>query len=405
MHDNMYNACMWFISVLLHVCLITVHNTLHVTSSSSQELQPVLRHEHSSSQELQPVLRHEHSSSQELQSVLRHEHSSSQELQPVLRSEHSNTNTTNGTNAAVLCRQPPFQELSPSEKEELKIMLNNDVRKMKHWFGWLVTMTRDSVEKRISVVKFSGSILDLGAYEPATEGREGPERPKRRDRPLLDEYSEEIKRAKTVSEIFVILSAYWNYLNLEHLEYIIDLYGTSDDKERLKSYKEELYKFCKRRIFELPLPESCSGNGSALSPKQEKFNVKFDVHKNTTCEDICEMKRIIAGILHVRPAVLNIVRVDAGCVQITFLIPKFVAKEIFPLSGDQASALSKDAAVIRLKCGDYLFDREVLEPSCVSLLLSFLSSGVHHHQVISFAYQLDILKPCCNYTSSLQAIV
>ena len=370
MHDNMYNACIWFISVLLHVCLITVHNTLHVTSSSSQELQPVLTHEHSSSQELQPVLRH----------------------------EHSNTNTTNGTNAAVLCRQPPFQELSPSEKEELKIMLNNDVRKMKRWFGWLVTMTRDSVEKRISVVKFAGSILDLGAYESATEGQEGPEG---RDRSLLDEHREEIKRAKTVSEIFVILSAYWNYLNLELLEYIIDLYGTSDDKERLKSYKEELYKFCKRRIFELPLPESCSGNGSALSPKQEKFNVKFDVHKNTTCEDICEMKRIIAGILHVRPAVLNIVRVDAGCVQITFLIPKFVAKEIFPLSGDQASALSKDAAVIRLKCGDYLFDREVLEPSCVSLLLPFMSSGVHHHQVISFAYQLDILKPCYIYISSL----
>ena len=280
-------------------------------------------------------------------------------LQSALRPEHSNTSTTNGTNEQltdVLSRQPPFQQLSPSEQDELKVMLDNDVKKMKLLFGCLVTKTRDSVEQRISAVDFAVSILALGAYEPAPGGLEGRER---RDRPLLDEYSDEIKRAKTLSEIFNILSAYWNYLNFEILEYIIEHYGTSDDNERLKSYKEELCKFCKRRIFELPSSESCSSNGNAMNPRQEKFNVKFNVSEDITCEAILQMRGRIAEILHVKLAALIIVRVDAGCVQLTFLIPKFVAQEIFPLSDDQTSALSKDVAVIRLECGDYVF--EVLE--------------------------------------------
>ena len=71
------------------------------------------------------------------------------------------------------------------------------------------------------------------------------------------------------------------------------------------------------------------------------------------------MRGRIAEILHVKLAALNIVRVDPGCVQLTFMIPKFVAQEIFPLSDDQTSALSRDVAVIRLECGDYVF--EVLE--------------------------------------------
>ena len=304
---------MWFISVLLHVCLITEDNPQHVSVTNC----------------------------------------SSQESQPVWKDEHNNTNTTNGTNAALLSRHPPFQHLSPSEQEEIRAILDEDVRKMKYLFGCLVTKTRDSVEQRISAVDFAVSILALGAYEPAPGGLEGRGR---RDRPLLDEYSDEIKRAKTLSEIFNILSAYWNYLNFEILEYIIEHYGTSDDNERLKSYKEELCKFCKRRIFELPSSESCSSNGNPLSPKEEKFNVKFNVSEDITCEAILQMRGRIAEILHVKLAALIIVRVKAGCVQLTFLIPKFVAQEIFPLSDDQTSALSRDVAVIRLECGDYVFE-------------------------------------------------
>ena len=112
----------------------------------------------------------------------------------------------------VIGSQSSFQQLSSSEQEELKEMLDDDVRKMTHEFGYLVTKTCDSFEKRISVGMFSTSILALSAYayEPA---------PEERDRALLDEHRDEIKRATTISEIFNILCPYWNFLNCELLEY------------------------------------------------------------------------------------------------------------------------------------------------------------------------------------------
>ena len=225
------------------------------------------------------------------------------------------------------------------------VTLYDDEKSMRRQFGKLVVKTCDSVEERVPVVKFARSILALGAYDPA---------PGERNPALLDEHSEEIKTAGSISEIFNILSTYWSYLTYEVLEYIIELYGTSDDAERLRNYNKELYKFCKRRSFELP-PES--SNGNAISPNQERFLVKLNVRKDITYEQLLQIRGRIAKILKINLAALVLRRVDKGCVQLLFLIPKFVAREIFPLSQEKASALSKDVSVIRLECGYYV--REV----------------------------------------------
>ena len=116
--------------------------------------------------------------------------SSSQELQSGLQHEHSISTNPNGASTGssnVLSRNPPFLHLSASEQEELKAMLDDDVREMKRQFVFLVTKTRDSVEERIPVGKYATSILALGAYEPV---------PEERNKSLLNEYREEIKMAK-----------------------------------------------------------------------------------------------------------------------------------------------------------------------------------------------------------------
>ena len=244
----------------------------------------------------------------------------------------------------VLSKRPEFQQLSTSEQEELMVTLYDDEKSMRRQFGKLVVKTCDSVEERVPVVKFARSILALGAYDPA---------PGERDPALLDEHSEEIKRAGSISEIFNILSTYWNYLNYEILEDVIELYGTSDDAERLRNYNKELHKFCKRRIFELP-PES--SNGNAISPKQERFLVKLNIREDITYQQLLMIRGTIAKVLKIRLAALVLSRVDEGCVQLTFLISRFVAREIFPLSYKQTSALCKDVSAIRLECGQYIFE-------------------------------------------------
>ena len=226
--------------------------------------------------------------------------------------------------------------------------LYDDEESMKFKFSNLVTETCNSVERETTVRKFAGSILALGAYDPA---------PEERDRSLLDEHRKEIKSAETISEIFIILSAYWNYLSYEILKHIIERFGTSDNKKRLENYNEDLENFCKRRIFELL--ENGGDTDNMQKQKQAKFVVKLDVREDITYKEVFQIRLRIAKILCVNLAAFIISHVDVGCVQLTFLIPKFVAQEIFPLSHGQTSALSKDASVIRLECGEYVF--EVME--------------------------------------------
>ena len=270
------------------------------------------------------------------------------ELQSTLREHEDNTAT--GEKAAlanVLSDQPSFQRLSSTEKEELKAQLKDDEQKMRRLFSSLVTNTCNSVEKRIPVEKLALSILALGAYEPAVGER---------DQRLLDEHREEIESAKSASRIFIILCAYWNYLDYEVLVYIIKEYGTrgeASDEKRLQNYNEALQRFCKRRIFELPQHES--GNG-AENMKQEKLSVKLNIREDTRAKQMFPIKRKVAEILQLNSATLLIDSVDEGCVELIFLIPKFVAQEIFPLSDEQTSALSKDVAVMRLECGHYVFE-------------------------------------------------
>ena len=264
--------------------------------------------------------------------------------------EGSKTSTTNGAKTQltdVLSKQPLFQQLSRSEQENLIVKLYEDEKNIKLQFGGLVTETRKSVEKRTTVEEFAGSILALGPYDPVCEVQ---------GRSLLEDHSEEIESAGTIPAIFLILNAYWNYLTYEVLEYIIKHFGDDTDKERLKDYNKDLQNFCKRRIFELP-PES--GNDRTVSQKQEEFTVKLNFRKDSTCKDLLQIRGRIAKILKVNMAALVLTRVDEGCVQLTFLIPKFLAREIFPLSDEQTSALFK-LQVIRLECGHYRFEVELI---------------------------------------------
>ena len=152
--------------------------------------------------------------------------SDSMKLQSVSREpESSEGSTAKGTNARLtraLVIQPAFQKLNPNDRVDLLSKLYDDEKSMTREFASLVTATLYSVQERVPTDTFCVSILSLKAYEPA---------PGERDQSLLDEHSREIKEAKSIAEIFKILTPYWNYLNYEILEDIIKTHGTSNDCE------------------------------------------------------------------------------------------------------------------------------------------------------------------------------
>ena len=110
--------------------------------------------------------------------------------------------------------------------------------------------------------------------------------------------------------------------------------------------------YAKRRIFECP-----SELGQPSDKPQANVIIKLDHHY-----DQCALNQLklleadFCEILHITN--LNLYLVTAGCLQLTFQLPWFIKREIFPLSHEQKEKMVA-LHVIRVTCGYYCFLDEV----------------------------------------------
>ena len=85
------------------------------------------------------------------------------------------------------------------------------------------------------------SVMALGAFDPVFKEPQVP---------VFHHRFEELKAADTIPKVFSILNDYFSFFNYHILEHIIEELGTEEDKERLKTYKDDFNHYAKRRIFE-----------------------------------------------------------------------------------------------------------------------------------------------------------
>ena len=223
--------------------------------------------------------------------------------------------------------------LSEDKKQDLEARLLKDAECMMYSFATLVFNSCQSIKQKINPEGLAVCVLALDAFSDAAQVHS----------PLLKEKEKEIRNASTVEEIFLVLKGHWSFINYGILEHIIKTCGTKEDKTNLQKYVHQLKEFCKRRIFEVP-PHVYGSE----SKKQNWTKLTFKLDKKVpTLEDIRETQRLIAQILDIEPSTLYLCCVDEGCVQLLYLIPSFVAKEVFPLSNDQKIALH-DAHILKL---------------------------------------------------------
>ena len=136
---------------------------------------------------------------------------------------------------------------------------------------------------------------------------------------------------------------------------MVESLGTPTDRENMEMYEKEFNEYAKRRVFECP-------------PKfgEPKFNhtniaIKLDDHyENCTLNKLKLLEEDFCKILNITN--LTLCLVARGCLQLTFQLPQFVQKQIFPLSREQeVELLALD--VISVICGDYYLTAEVRYPS------------------------------------------
>ena len=216
--------------------------------------------------------------------------------------------------------------LDEADREDLEDRLQFETREIKLHFAKFTLNVKRSLEYlEIPLETIKLSILSLGAFTDNLGVK------------VLDEEDKrEIKAAKTLSEVFIILQNYISFFNYHIIEHIIDQHGAARDHDWLEEYRQKFSNFCKRNIFEVPRHVFAS-----KSRKTAKVLALKCTEGVSTMEGVVKITGDVARIFSLQVSALQLCSIKKGCVELHFLLSAPVAKRIFPVSSSHHSALNK----------------------------------------------------------------
>ena len=157
--------------------------------------------------------------------------------------------------------------LNEDDKEDLTHQLSQDTSEMITSFAKLLDEICVSLaERAVSMQRVIMRSLSLGAYESQTI-----------QKPLLNEDETELKSAKTVDEVFILLRPHMSFFNFELLKHITDcrILCSDSDREHMAEYISKFDVFCKRKVFEVP-PGVAGQPTSKLKKRKRKAFAVLD---------------------------------------------------------------------------------------------------------------------------------
>lgn len=217
--------------------------------------------------------------------------------------------------------------LSKGDQENLNYILKKDTKKIMESFTDLSNRTCDSlvcrgvtVEKLVRVAVNSNAAL-----------------------------RDELKKSKSIDEVFTDLVPEMSFFNHKLLANIIKELGDENDKTHLIDYSKEFEEFCKRKVFEVE-PGRCTCGQSLSKLKGRKlFAIVLPTGEKTILQklgDAVNIKETLADVLGVPPATLHLHRIDRGSVILVFSVPDCIAEELFPLPKEKVALLKVKGIVL-----------------------------------------------------------
>ncbi len=206
------------------------------------------------------------------------------------------------------------------------------------------------IEKGVTATNLSTYLLKLPAL------KFGPDEQHLK---LLAGVRNELKRAETINDIVDLLdeNLYASFLDYEVFQAIVDKYKLCCDDEilsypkNLKAYVEK-HKLSEFIAINPALSKMCTSDS-------EEITLKFEIDaSNYKLGSLLKLKSSISDILGIKSSGLRLLRVEEGCVAITFVIPYFVAHHIFKgdkkFTGEEVKRFL-DLSTLWLKCCDCSF--------------------------------------------------
>lgn len=212
-----------------------------------------------------------------------------------------------------------LSKLSDDEKKDLVQKLSQDTENILESFADLMTDTSRSLKKRNVGVRDLVSVsLNIGAYKSDKV-----------QIPLLADDEQQLLKADSIDDVFIIIRRHISFFNYEILSYIIRKLGSSTDQENLKLYYEKFQTFCKRKVFEVSPTVFASSAGDDNKAKLFVILVTEDIVEKLY--DIKASQRRIASLIGVKSSTLRLHRIDKASIILVFSIPLFVAQQLFPI--------------------------------------------------------------------------
>ena len=249
-------------------------------------------------------------------------------------------------------------KLDEDDREDLIQKLSHETGEIVESFATLMNETCESLQKNdLQIQTLIRCALSLGAYKS-----------QKVQNPLSEEHERELRNAKTMDDVFIILRPHMSFFNYELLEYIIKRHGSDENRKLLEVYLQKFNVFCRRKVFEVS-PDAI-GNTSASKRKRKMFAVLLTAAEygdKPTLMDIKEAKRKLATLLKLNASSLHLHRIDEGSLILIFSVPTFLSTEIFPLNSSQIDCLKAEGYRIFVPvqdCNVYLpddQDKEILQ--------------------------------------------
>ena len=235
-------------------------------------------------------------------------------------------------------------DMKSEEYEKLKIRLYSESCALMEKFVYLFTSFFQSMsDRQVPVKKIVSNLKTFGAFTPIYKGE---------NQPLLKDELSKLKLETTdMDDIMSTVTDYCSFFNYRLLSFLVKKHGTLEDKEQLEKYEKEFSDYAQRRVFE------CPSEFGEMNKKFANLVVKLDDHyEQCTTKQLWLLEADLCKIFGVTNLNLRLLR--PGCLQLTFQLPLFVQKAIFPLSKEQEKKLLA-LHVLRVDCKDYHFSSQV----------------------------------------------
>lgn len=224
------------------------------------------------------------------------------------------------------------KNLTRDEKEVLEAQLTIEYEHICDQYAELTEQIISSLSDcNITPKDLALVIMNLNAYSVLKDDST--------NQPLLKECLTKVREAGSLSEAFYVLHPYGSFFDCHIISRIVNSkLCTNDDRDKLNQYTKKLDEYCKRNIFEYP----CLANSdvdSDLPNCKLVLKVGNIVFSSFTGSALNKFRAKLAESLGIEVHTIIVRSVEAGCVKLTFQIPRFVADTIFPLSCEVISSL------------------------------------------------------------------